>query len=100
MVPTESIWLRDPPTRSKKQIVATFRDKTNEDKGLNGCVKPILTPSESTLKKVAPRSVESALSSSTAAFRIRKKVNARQASTSKFVQRGGSTVLVEKRTRD
>ena len=28
--------LRDPSTRSNKQIVATFRDKTNQDKSSNG----------------------------------------------------------------
>ena len=71
VVPNESNGLRDPSARSNKQIVATCRDKTNQDKGPNGCVKPMLTLSESTFKKVAPRSVESALSISTAAFRIR-----------------------------
>ena len=51
-VPNESIRLRNPSTRSNKQIVATFRDKTNQDKSTNGCVKPMLTLSESTLIKL------------------------------------------------
>ena len=32
MVPNKSIRLRNPSTRSNEQIVATFRDKTNQDK--------------------------------------------------------------------
>ena len=51
-VPNESIRLRDPSTRSNEQIVATIQDKTNQDKGPNGCVKPMLTLSESTLIKL------------------------------------------------
>ena len=71
IVPNDSIRLRDPSTRSNKQIVATFRDKTNQNKSTDGCVKPILTLSESILIKFTLRSIESALSISTAAWRIR-----------------------------
>ena len=52
MLLNDSIRLRDPSTRSNKQIVAKFRDKTNQDKGTNGCVKPMVTLSESTLIKL------------------------------------------------
>ena len=52
MVPNDSIRLRDPSTLSNKQIVAKLRDKTNQDKSTNGCVKPMLTLSESTLIKL------------------------------------------------
>ena len=52
MVPNDSIRLRGPSTRSKKQIVATCRDKTNQDASTNGCVKPMLTLSENTLIKL------------------------------------------------
>ena len=71
IVPNDSIRLRDPSTRSNKQIVATCRDKTNQNKSTDGCVKPILTLSESILIKFTLRSIESALSISTAAWRIR-----------------------------
>ena len=47
--PSRSMRLRDPSTHSTKQIVATCRDKTNQDKSTDGCVKPMLTPSKSTL---------------------------------------------------
>ena len=42
--------LRDPSTRSNKQIVAMFRVKTSQDKSTNGSVKPMLTPSESIIR--------------------------------------------------
>ena len=100
MVPNASTGLRDPSTRSKKQIVATFRDQTNEDKSTNGCVKPFFDSERKHTQKSCAAFCRKRPADLHRGIPHPNEVNARQATTSSVEHRGGSPVLVEKRKRD